>query len=185
MSEGMYNGYVPGAHGPVRLPASFHWKEKKVSENPPQFEKRAYIQVFLPGGDIVDRPIKDEDKYEYPKQWDAFQKGGDQSAVGWPLEHCPFLDVAQVATYKALGIPTVEALATAPDTAIQNVLGALDHRKQAIAVLKSAASTAPMLEIMEQNKALETKLDLQTKQIAELCAEMEKLKKGKGNKADA
>lgn len=178
--EAMHNGYVPGPDGqPIRLPAKFYWKEKKISDNPPQFKKVEYICIVQPGGDTVDRPIKEQDKYEYPRQWDAFQRQQDQSAVGWSLEQCPFLDVAQVATYKAIGIPTVEALATAPDTSLQGVMGALDHRKKAIALLKSANDAKPIMELQAKCDAQEADLKMLRDQLIEMNNEMEKLKAGK------
>lgn len=178
--QGMYNGYFPAADGtPVKLPAKFYWKEKKLSDNPPQFTKVPYTLIFLHGGDTVDRPTRDQDKFDYPREWASFQAGEEQSKVGWAIEHAPFLDVAQVATYKALNIFTMEGLATAPDTSLQNLMGAFEHRKRAQLMLKQAADGKPLMELAEQNKGLQDEVSLLRAQIAELCAEMTSLKEAK------
>lgn len=177
MQYGSHVGYEPGANGPVRLPAKFYWKEKKISENPPQYTKVAYVKVFLPGGDTVDCKAEDKHKLEYARQWAAFEAGSDQATAGWPLEHCSFLDVAQVATYKALGIHTVEGLTEAPQTVLQKIMGAVEHQKQAVAILRAAKDAEPILKLTAEKDALAAEVNLLKAQVAELCAEMDKNKK--------
>lgn len=179
-SIGMHNGYAPSADGrPTLLPAKFYWKEKKVEENPPQFTKVPYILIYHPGGDTTNRPASEVDKQRYPRQWAAFSADQDQSEVGWTLDNCAFLDVAQIATYKARNIKTIEALSAAPDTAIHGIMGAREHRKQAAALLKQASDGKPLAELVQKNSALENEIDLLKKQLAEVLEEFGKAKEKK------
>lgn len=177
-ASGQYHGYVPGPDGqPVRLPARFYWREKKISEMPPQFEKRAYIEIYHIGGDTTDRPIREDDKVNYPREWAAFEKNQDQSEIGWSIRQVPFLDCAQAATYEAMGIRTLEALSIANDAVGTNVMGFRKHRDQAIAMLDAAKSAKPIEELTKKNHALEDKVKLLEAQISELCEKMDKDKK--------
>lgn len=38
-----------------------------------------YVRVALPDGTIVDRPVKEDDKLRWPKQWSAYSKPVDQA----------------------------------------------------------------------------------------------------------
>ena len=51
------------------------------------FESREFIKIQEPGETlmIVDRPVKDEDKQRWPRQWDRFAQGKNQIPDGIPL----------------------------------------------------------------------------------------------------
>lgn len=180
MQYGATNGYVPDLDGrPVLLPARFEWKEKKVSDNPPQFTKVPYITIFHHGGDTSVRPVSEKDKFDYPKQWAAFERDQNQDEIGWTLDNCTFLDVAEIATYKARNIRTVEQLAAATDTAVTGIMGARDHRKKAAAMLKQANDQKPLMELCEKNTQLENQIGLLQTQLNEVLSELDKVKEKK------
>lgn len=175
------NGGVAMAKMEHRLPCQFYWKEKRVKEGEPLHRKVEYIKIFLAGGDIVDRPVKEADRQQYANAYHSFMRNEEQPVDGWPLAQVPWLDVGQVATYKALNIPTMEALAAAPDTAIQGLMGAMKHREMAKNAIETLKGEQPMMRLTEENTQLKEKIELQGKQILELCEEMEKLKNGRLN----
>lgn len=177
--SGMHNGMMdPGAVG--KCPAYFSWRAKQKDPNKPECEKVAYITILIPGGfipDVVERPVKDKDKIDYPREWALFQEGKDSSEVGWPIDKCPFLDVAQAATYKLMGILNMENLAGASDTVLQNVMGGLTHRDKARAMIKAQAEAGPMLDLVSKNEQLTSQVQILTEQVKELCQEVERQKK--------
>jgi hypothetical protein len=172
-----------GGYGMVRdehqLPHEFYYKERRIRANEPVFEAVEFIKIFLPGGDMIDRPVTDKEREHYAAKYRAFKGNAEAPAMGWPLSQVPWLDVAQVATYKALNIPTVEALAAAPDTTIQGIMGSQKHRDMARASIEAMEGAKPLLRITEENESLRAQLELQSAQITELCEEMEKLKANK------
>ena len=171
---------------PGKCPAHFESRPKQKEPNSPVCTNVPYITIFVPGGEIVERPASEKDKANYPREWAAYEAGNEAQIIGWPIDKAPFLDVAQAATYRLMGIPTMEALAVAPDNVIQTVMGGLAHRDKAKAMIKATTDAGPMLDLAQKNEELALKVDLQAKQIAELCEEMEKMKKGKDKpKAEA
>ncbi len=161
-------------------PAEFYWDAKKITpaDGPVRFEKVEMIRFYLAGGDTTARLVHEQDKYEYARQYAIFKNSGDQSAVGWSLAQVPWLDAAQIATYKAMNITTMEALAAAPDTTIQGIMGGLKHREQAKAALDAMAGQEPMLKLAAEKEAMQQQVDLQAAQIKELCDKIEEMKTG-------
>lgn len=174
--QGQSNGYIPGLDGtPVNLPAQFYWKEKKVASTPPTFEKVPYIVIYHTGStDTTDRPVKEEDKMRYPREWAAFQAGEDQSEIGWSIRQVPFLDVAQAATYEARGVKNLEALSTASDQVGIGILGFREHREQAKAMLLAAVDSKPMEELARKNSEQADQIALLQAQVKELCDKLDK-----------
>lgn len=174
-----------GGYGMVRqdshsLPAKFYYEAKKrgTVDGLPQYEKVLYIEIFLVGGDTTRRIATESDKIEYARYWAAFESGKEPASVGYPLEQVPWLDVAQIATFKAMNIPNLESLAQAPDDSVQRMMGGLKYRDQARAMIEMLKGQEPMLKMTAEKEAMQSQLDLQSKQIKELCDEIEKMKSG-------
>ena len=170
MYTNSYNGYVPGADGrPVRLAAKFEWVSKRTNDPQNPFKKIPYIKIFHSGStDTTHRPVEDRDKLQYPEIWAAFERGQEQDEVGWPIDQVPFLDVAQVDNLKFHGIKTLEALSGAPDQFLDQMMGGKELKRKAIALLKSAADSKPIMELTEKNKTLELEIEGLKRQMAEI-----------------
>ena len=92
-----------------RLAVYFHKKSKQnelksEQEGRPIFEDVIYIRKMVPGDNlnIIDRPMYESDKNEFPMQWAHYQnkQGSDQMVSGTPLIEWPLLTTAQAEVAK-------------------------------------------------------------------------------------
>lgn len=106
-------------------------------------------------------------------QLDAWRKQKtDQDLSGTPLETWPRLDVAMIASLRASGIFSLEALSEVPDSSL-DVLGMNGRvlREQAKAMIEQAKGNAPIERLTAENDTLKQRL-------AALEAQFEKLSEG-------
>lgn len=81
-----------------------------------------FVRIDVPGESKLrpDRPVQDEDKTRWPKQYAAFKAGLAQPITGTPLESWPVLSPGQVETYRSTGrIRTVEDIAGLMDSGVE------------------------------------------------------------------
>ena len=121
--------------------------------NRPIYKNVPFVKIMIPGdkNNIVVEPVWDRHKIRFPEQWDQFQRGVAQEAVGTPLKVAPFLTEAHVAEFKHMKITTVEQLANLPDSAL-NFMGAREFKEAAKRYLLTTGDNAVLLERI---KALE------------------------------
>lgn len=124
----------------------------------PIFEDRDYIKIIVPGdkSNIVSRPARDTDKVRFPRQWAAYENQQEQPLEGTPLAEWPAITRSQVEELKFMGIHTVEALVSMPDT--NNFMGAASMREKAKVWLEQAAADAPVQEMAAQIEALNERI---------------------------
>jgi hypothetical protein len=113
-----------------RLVVFFHKKAKKNNfrseqEGRPIFDDVIYIKKMVPGDSlsIIDRPMYESDKNEFPMQWAHFQnkQEGDQMVSGTPLIEWPIISTAQAEELRAMKFYTVENIAAASDAQLQRI----------------------------------------------------------------
>ena len=88
-------------------------KFKSKEHGVPVFEDHVFVKVQHPGEtlNIVERPVMEEDKQRWPRQWQAFVNGSSQAPEGIPITLL-FPDRPHIAaTLKGYNIHTVEQLA--------------------------------------------------------------------------
>ena len=158
--------------------ASFSYKLRQKHKDSPEHEKVPYITIVIPGGEIVERKVTENDKMEYPYLWDKFLKGEEKVLEGWPIDKVPFLSVEEAAAYKFIGILTLESLAGAPDTALQGIMGAMSHREKAKVLINRTEKAKPSVELASRCEQLESKIQAQSAQIKELVDELKRVKEG-------
>lgn len=91
---------------------------RPISKNVP------YVKIIQPGESrlsVYDQPATNEDVARFPRQWAAFQSGKQMEVSGTMLSVLFPADPAVVENLKALNFHTVEQLAEANDTAIQQI----------------------------------------------------------------
>jgi len=112
-------------------------------EGRPVYKDTPFISIIFPGDKTkkVDRPVSEEDKFRFPRQWQAFENQGTQVNVGTPITEWPPLTKSEAMELKALNIHTVESLANLPDNAL-NWLGGQALRKRARDFLAASKDTA-------------------------------------------
>ena len=113
-----------------RLAVYFHKKSKQnelksEQEGRPIFEDVIYIRKMVPGDNlnIIDRPMYESDKNEFPMQWAHFQnkQGSEQMITGTPLIEWPLLTTAQAEELRGIKFYTVENIADASDAQLQRI----------------------------------------------------------------
>lgn len=107
------------------------------------------------------------------KAWES--QGGDGGALnGTPLTEATFIDIAQAANLRAIGIHTLEALKEVPDSLLSN----LGHngrtlREQAVNYLLAAAGNAPIAKMASDLAERDLKIEELQRQLTELAAKFD------------
>lgn len=149
---------------------------RTASEGRPCFREIEVVTIYIAGGDTVHRPVRHtstnyepSDPERFPRQWQAFKNKEVQSKSGTPLEEWPPLSKSQVMEMKAMNIFTVEDLATLPDGRL-TWMGARDLQKKAKNFIDSAKSSAPLLQLQEENASLRRDMEALKAQIAAMSS---------------
>ena len=100
-------------------------EQRTLDEGRPIFEDTVFIKKMVPGDQlsIIDRPMYESDKNEFPMQWAHYQnkQGSDQMISGTPLIEWPLLTTAQAEELRGLKFYTVENIADASDAQLQRI----------------------------------------------------------------
>lgn len=124
------------------------------------YEDQIMIEVFQPGEKESVKVLADEfHKRRFPKQWEAFEKGLEQTAVGTPLDFLFPAEPSTVLTLKSFNVFNIQQLASLSDTGIHAIPMGRDLVNRAKKYLQTAETGAD-INRMEQMQ----------KQIAELQA---------------
>ncbi|ESX06786.1 hypothetical protein X769_09060 [Mesorhizobium sp. LSJC268A00] len=95
----------------------------------------------------------------YNKQYLAFKDGTSQPLSGTPLSEAPFLKEGKRRELKALGVHTVEQLASLDGTPLKQLgMGGRELKNQAQAYLDNAAGSADIVNLAAQVAALTQQL---------------------------
>ena len=151
----------------------YHYTDEKKGEH-------QFVRIQNPGDklNIIERPVEEDDKRRFPRQWLYFQmKNGEGQVLGTPLtewhkQYPDELNRGQLEELQILKFQSVEQLATASDSQLQKVgMGSTGLREKA------------RLYLSNKNKSESTKeLEKTRSELEELKAQMAELlaaKKGK------
>lgn len=176
---------IPNANS--RLAVFFHKKMKQnesktAQEGRPIFDEVIYIKKMVPGDNlnIIDRPMYDSDKNEFPMQWAHFQnkQGDDQMISGTPLIEWPMITTAQAEELRALKFYTVEQIADASDAQITKIgmlagMSPYSFRDKAKSFVNKAKGLADDAKRDEELNLLKQKLAQKDEENAKIKAETE------------
>lgn len=157
---------------PVELPG------KSAEEGRPVYVERDFVGITNPGSrDEVVRRAEDKAKEDEFIAWayGKWKKTKEQPVDGTPLDTVPFLNKAQVLELKAIAIHSLETLATAPETAIQRMMGLRELKKKAQAYLEAAKDTAMVTRLQSELSQRDREIDLMKKQMAEMSARFDEM----------
>jgi len=144
----------------------------------PVFEDVDYVKIFAPGERLnqIDRPVKEDDKQRWPRQWNDFIQKRTQVPDGTPIDLLfpNFPSVAE--NLKANGIYTVEQCANLSAHGIDSVgMGGQEYVNKAKAYLKSAEKgqgfnklQGELNDAKQQVRLLQRQISEQKKQIDSL-----------------
>jgi hypothetical protein len=110
------------------------------------YEDLPYIKIMVPGDkdNIIQRPVRDQDKQRFPRQWQAFQNQDTQPMEGTPLAEWSGVTRSMVEEFKHFGIRTVEDLVNMPDSQANKFMGINALRAKAKAFIQDASYSAPI-----------------------------------------
>ena len=152
---------------PVELPG------KSAEEGRPVFVARDFVGITNPGSrDEVIRRAEDKAKEDEFVAWAyaKWKKTQQQPTDGTPIETIPFISKAMALELKAINIHSLETLATAPETAIQRMMGLRDLKKKAQAFMEAAKDTALVTKLQGELSARDRQIEMMQKQMAEMSA---------------
>ena len=155
---------------------------KTAAEGREIYDDVIWIKKMIPGDalNIIERPIYEQDKMEFPLHWAHFQNqhGSDEMLSGTPLSEWSLISRSQAEELKGLKFYTIEQIAEASDLALQRMgmsagMSPYTFRDKAKAFLAKSSTDAEALKRDESLKALEAENE---RLRAENKAEMDKLK---------
>lgn len=167
---------------------------KSAEAGRPIFIEKEYVEIVVPGDkdNTICRPVRTNpipDARRFPRQYEAFKSGLEQSVVGTPLAQWPGITRAQVEELRYFKVSTVEQLADMPDTAAQNFAGLVALRQAAKVYLERAAGSAvdtklqaALAEKDNQIAALSDALTKMTETMKRLESRMDDSEDKKGKK---
>lgn len=184
MYNGMQNGSAGARPGDEKLlvlfkPGSLENKAKSLIAGAPQFDDVDFIVIMAPGekDPIFEGKVRETDKSRFSRAWEAYKQKREAPVNGMPIEQWPLISAARVSELKAVGVPTVEALANVTDERLRNLgMGARDLRQKAIDFLAAAKSSAPLAQMREEIESIKLLLKQKDEAIAALQAEVSKRK---------
>ena len=175
---------------------------KTAAEGREIYDDTIFIKKLVPGDalNIIERPIYDSDKREFPMHWAHFMntQGSDEMISGTPLSEWALVTRSQAEELRAMRFYTVEQVADASDAALQKMgmsagMSPYAFRDKAKAFLKQASIDADNYKsdeeirlLKEQNDSIKAESDAK---IAKMQAQMDAMmnmmseKKPRGRKA--
>lgn len=147
---------------------------KSKNAGRPIYEERIFITKIVPGdkGHVIDRPMREEDKLEFPIEWARWEQTRENKVVGFPIENWPALSDTQKLEFKGMKIQTVEQFANLSDGIVQGIMGGSDLRKKARVFVESGKDAEIIGQIRAEAEARESALKAE---MAEMRAMLEKL----------
>lgn len=136
----------------------------------------AYVRIIQPGESRLgtyDQPATQADIQRFPRHWEAYKTGQEQKAEGSPLSLLFPANPAIVDNLRNIGFHTVEQLANANDTALQNVgLGGREFQQKAKQYLAAAEKGKDFHSLAAKVETLVNQAEADRQKIAALEAEL-------------
>lgn len=155
----------------------------------PIYVERPYVLITVPGDKTnqPDRPVREEDKRRWPREWAAFENDRPQEGVsGTLLSAWGALSQARIEELRYFKVLTVEHLAGVSDGLLPN-LGAQARRERemAKAFIESAKSNAPLLKVQAELASRDADIAALRAALKEQGDRLEDVAEGKGLKVHA
>lgn len=136
--------------------------DKSLEEGRPIYDQVEMIRITVPGdrNNIVDRPLRPEDKHRFPRQYSQFKNNEVALVQGTPIALWREGSKALAQELAFFNIHTVEQLAAAPDGNVSKISGLINLKQKAIEFVQAGkAPDAKLNALEEQNKTLQAQLD--------------------------
>jgi uncharacterized coiled-coil protein SlyX len=176
---------MPGGDSGSRLYIQFFTQavqdeEASVVEGRPVYNEEEFITIIIPGDrDSVVRPVRNKDRQDFSRQYQAFKANQEQPVIGTPLSVLPFLTKAQVAEFNAVNVRTAEQLRDMNDAVAQKYMGIQLLRKQVKDFLEAAAGAAPTVRLNAELAQRDKEIESLKKALADQGKKIEELQRRK------
>ncbi len=147
-------------------------KTSEVSENGlPVFKNVTYVEIRIKDNstEVYNQPATEEKIKRFPKEYALYKLSKEQAKDGTPLEQFSFLSAAEIASCKARGVFTVEALAEL-DFAKVNSLGLQNEHVLAQMFLENSGENSKLKKFAEREKEYQEKIRSLEEKISALEA---------------
>lgn len=151
------------------------------------YDTQTYIRIHTPGEmlNIIDRPIQENDKHRFPKQWTQFLQHKQQVPEGTPVDLLFPNDPAIADNLKSRAVHTVQQLSKLSSNAMDTIgMGAQQWVTLAKQYLENASSGSAFLHLQEELKKEKQSNKLLQKQFDQLKDQFAALKVALVNPGD-
>jgi hypothetical protein len=132
-------------------------KDASRAEGTPKYKEVDYIHLLVPGdrNSHVHRPVRDQERERFAKQYEHWKKGQETPLEGIPLESWAGCSKSQVEELRHKHVRTVEQLAGMSESNAKALgLGFPELRQRARDFIESAKGSALLLGLREENTEL-------------------------------
>ena len=142
-------------------------KAESVKQGRTIFKDKEYITINIIGdkNTVRKRPVKlvgdnhsAADPERWPRQWQAFKNQQVQTQEGTPITEWPMITKSDAASFKAMNIHTVDALANLGENNL-NWMGARSMRDKARAWIEQAKSGQGISQLQDENDKLRSDIE--------------------------
>jgi len=151
-------------------------KAKTLENGCPIFVDREYVDIRVPGSrDGVSRPATPRDRARFPRHYAAFQQRKETPLEGTPLAEWPLATRSMVEMLAFSNVKTVEQLASMPDSASGNFMGAGNLKRQAQEWLEDAKDDAGTVRLTARLEEAEAQVRARDAAIEDLSGRLRAL----------
>jgi hypothetical protein len=126
---------------------------KSIEAGRPIFDEIDLVKIVTPGSRDSFVGIADyEYQQRFPTHWARYKQGKSQEISGTPLNQLPWLGIAQIAEFNAVGCHTVEQLVGMADQVSQKFMGHHAIKQRAAQYLNLAKENAPLMKMEAELK---------------------------------
>lgn len=156
-------------------------EDKSRDAGRPIYDDTMCIEIRVRGdrNNIIQRPVREEDKRRFPDVWRAHEQGKELLNNGTPLTEWPIMSASTVEELKHFGFYTVEQLATANDTILGRMPGLGNLKQRAKLFLELAEGAAPLEKLQKKVEDTESDNEALRRQVADLGARLAAMEKAK------
>jgi uncharacterized protein (DUF3084 family) len=144
-------------------------EDKTLAEGRPIYDDVDMIEIRVRGtkDNIVQRPVRPDDKQRFREAWKHHQDGEKAVQSGTPLSQWPVMSTSQVEEMKYLGFVTVEQIAEANDSVVANISGLQGLKNKAKAFIEFSKGAAPIEQLQTKLDASANEVETLRRQLAE------------------
>lgn len=152
---------------------------KSAQAGRPIYEEKDFVRITTPGDTktVVVELVNDRHKNQYPRAWEAYEKGMEEVTEGTPISQWNQASISQARELAHFNVRTVEQLAMVSDGNVQTMgPGYRQLRERAKQYLAATQDDASNTEAAREAEQLRERVELLEEQNAALKQQIATLK---------